>query len=95
MKSTLYRRHTIWRRIGSNRAARYVCFESLSDPVFTVQSCDFHDLPVDRETLRQHEDQAVELFIETDPQERNGSFPSLVDAIQAWDLDFENDQDVA
>jgi len=91
MKPTLYRRHSIWRRIGSNRAVRNVCFESLSEALFTVQSCDFHYLPADREVLRQHEDQAVELFIEIDPQERNGSFSSLIEAILAFDLDFEHD----
>jgi hypothetical protein len=93
MYSILYRLHTIWRRIGSTRAVRYVCFESLRDGEFSVQSCDYLGLPLDREALRDHEEQAVKLFNEIDPEERSGSFPSLVEAIEAFELDFGKDRD--
>jgi hypothetical protein len=95
MTSDLYRRHIIWRRIRSDQAVRYVCFEALHDGRFSVQSCDWYSLPIKRETIRQHDDQAVELFIETDPVERNGSFASLAEAIQSFDVNFENHADFA
>jgi hypothetical protein len=90
MYSTLYRLHSIWRRIGPGREARYVCFEDLREATFSVQSCDYWGLPLDRDVLRRHDEQAAELFIETDPHERSGSFPSLLEAVEAFDLYFGN-----
>ena len=89
-RSRLYRRHTIWRRTATDEAVRYVCFEALHESAFCVQSQDFYRLPVNRESHLQHADRAVELFIETDPFERSKSFPSLVEAIEESDADFEN-----
>jgi len=93
MTSELYRQHIVWRRVSNDRAARYVCYERLCDSRFSVQSCDFYSLPGDRDVVRQLEDQAVELFIETDPVERSGSFATLIEAIAAFDIGFESTTD--
>ena len=93
MHSTLYRRHTIWRRIGSDRAVRYVCFESLREATFSVQSCNSLALPVDQNLLLEHVEQAAQLFNDADPHERPGSFPSLVEAIEAFEQEFGLDRD--
>jgi hypothetical protein len=51
-------------------------------------------LPIQRDALLQHDDQAVELFVEIDPIERNGAFASLSEAIRSFDVDFQNHADL-
>lgn len=84
----LYRRIDVWKRLGTDRAVRYLCFEDVERHCFCVQSADFFYLPVDDDQLRQHARQLVELFIETDPGERAGCFGSLREAIRRHDADF-------
>jgi hypothetical protein len=88
MNFRICRRHDIWRRLSDRRAVRYVCFEALGDGLFSVQSADFFGFPVDARVLRYQEDQAIELFIETDPVERGSVFASLDEAIAAHDAEF-------
>ncbi len=88
----MYKQINVWRRIDSRTAACYRCFERLSDGFFAVQSVDYFRLPLtaaQRETLGS---QFVELFIEEDPFERSGGFPSLMEALAAHDRDFQDDE---
>ena len=86
--SSLYREIVVWKRVRDQRAIRYQCFENLSTRQFAVQSGDWLWLPVNEEVLRQHERQAVELFIEEDVGERCGLFDSIERAIEDHDVIF-------
>jgi hypothetical protein len=86
--SSLYREIVVWKRVSDKRAIRYQCFEDLSTRRFAVQSGDWLCLPVNEEVLRQHERQAVELFVEKDVGERCGWFGSIERAIEAHDAVF-------
>ena len=84
----LYKSIQIYRRVGEGEARVYRCFELLPGHHFVVQSADRIRLPLRREILQQHEDQFWELFCETAPEERGPSYPSLEEAIAAFDAEF-------
>lgn len=87
----MYRQINVWRRIDSKTAACYRCFERLSDGFVAVQSVDYFRLPLSAAQRATFGSQLVELFIEEDPIERSGGFPSLMEAIAAHDRDFRDD----
>jgi hypothetical protein len=84
----IYQAFDVWKRISKARAVRYRCFRELSSGRFSVQSADFHGVPLDPKQVADLEKQYVELFAEQDPDERAGSFDSLEAAIEAHDKDF-------
>lgn len=80
-----YQQIITWRRIGNSAAARYVCFMSLRTSLYTVQSTDFFKLPLDSANQIFIDRQLVELFIESEPGERNEWYETLQDAMDAHD----------
>lgn len=87
----MYRQISVWRRIDSQTAACYRCFERLSDGVVAVQSVDYFRLPLSAAQRAAAGSQLAELFIEEDPIARSGGYPSVMEAIAAHDRDFRDD----
>lgn len=89
--NTPYRQIFVWKHrseVEVDAAVRYCCFESLKTGLFYVQSADFFRLPVDEKNRYDLDRQAIELFVETDPQDRTNGFASLEDAIADHDRCF-------
>ncbi len=86
----LYKRIDVWKRINDEKVARYLCFQILEEGEFCVQSADFFNYPVRKSDLWHAEIQAVDLFLESPPEERNAKYSSLTEAIQAHDDEFAN-----
>lgn len=85
----LYRSLIIWRRLGPTRAVRYVCFERMSDSLYCVQSADFYNWPAHPETMRAHDRQFLDLFMEEDPGTRCAWFGTVQAAIKHHDREFD------
>jgi hypothetical protein len=85
----LYKLINICRRVSTKEAVVYRCFEVLPDKGFVVQSADRIWLPFETGYTHQHERQLWELFCETAPEERSQVYPSLEEAIAAFDKEFE------
>jgi hypothetical protein len=79
----------IWKKLPGDRLVRYRCFEFLGEGGYCVQSADFFTLPVDDAQLRFSEKQFLELLIEEDPRTRCAIYPTLEQAIQAHERDFD------
>lgn len=89
MNKKLYKRIDIWKRISKEKVARYICYEILGKKEFCVQQVDFFYYPVNKSQLERSELQAVELLLDTPPEERAEKvFSSLAEAIQAHDEEF-------
>jgi hypothetical protein len=86
----MYRAIDVWKK-NDGGLIRYRCFQILESGKYCVQSADFYYLPIERELLKQNEQQFFELLIASPPDERAGAFDSLEEAIRAHDQDFEND----
>lgn len=84
----LYKLTTVCRRLSPREAVLYRCFELLPGQGFVVQSADRVRLPLGAEELRHHEMQFWELFCEVSPEERGKSYPSIEEAIAAFDAEF-------
>lgn len=84
----MYRAIDVWAHMSDSQAVRFRCFENLRTGLFSVQSSDFYSLPVNQERVRQLDEQQVELFIETPPDQRSGGFPTLEAAIDAHMASF-------
>jgi hypothetical protein len=68
--SDLYEEIVVWRRRNEKSVVRYMCFMNLSSRKYSVQSCDFFNLPFDEGRLLESNLQAIELFAEDLPGER-------------------------
>jgi len=88
--STLYRLINVFRRISSEKAIIYRCFELIPGRGFVVQSADWINLPVRPEAMSHHERQLWELFCEEAPDQRSVPYPSIEEAIAAFDAEFGN-----
>jgi hypothetical protein len=86
----LYKLVSVCRRLGEGEAVVYRCLELLSGRGFVVQSADRVRLPLLPEDLQHHERQFWELFCEVAPEERARPYPSLEEAIAAFDAEFGN-----
>lgn len=86
----LYKIVNVCRRMGNGEVVVYRCLEVLSGRGFVVQSADRVRLPVPMEELHQHERQFWELLCEGAPEERDKLYPSLEQAIAAFDAEFDN-----
>jgi hypothetical protein len=84
----LYRRIDVWKRINSDKVVRYICFELLQEQMFCVQSADFIDYPARKERIINSEVQAANLLLEFPPEEREGKYSTLIEAIRAHDKEF-------
>lgn len=77
----------IWKRYDLDTVACYRVYRNILTNTFSVQSLDF---------IRSKEDaiasnrQDIELFLQMNPDQRNSEHPTLVEAIQAFDRDFES-----
>jgi len=85
----------VWRRLDEETAVCYRCFEVLNGSGFCVQNKDYYYLPADAKQERYFHSQFVELLCEESPESRSGVYPSLQEAIRAFDKDFEEDADDA
>jgi hypothetical protein len=79
--------------LDQSTAVCYRCFEVLNGGGFCVQSKDFYRLPRDARQEQDFQRQYVELLCEESPESRTGAYPSLVEAIRAFDEDFEDAAD--
>ncbi len=79
----------VWKRIDDSTAVCYRCFEVLDNRGFCVQSKDTFHLPIDAQQFDRSQRQELELLCEESPESRSGVFPTLLDAIRAFDEDFE------
>ena len=86
----LYKLMKVYRRLGDRDAVVYRCLELLPGRGFVVQSADRVRLPLRLEDLQHHERQFWELFCEVAPEERAKPYPSLEEAIAAFDAEFGN-----
>jgi hypothetical protein len=77
--------------LNATTAVRYRCFQRLMDDQFCVQSADYYQLPLREEQIKMLDQQFLELFIEQPPDERSALYPTLIDAIAAYDLEFADD----
>lgn len=87
-KSKLYKPVNVCRRVKDGEIVVYRCFELLPSGGFVVQSADRIREPVNLDDLRQHERQLWELFCDVAPEDRGEIYPTLEDAIAAFDADF-------
>ncbi len=83
----LYRSIDVWERKDEDTLVRYRCFESLRDGKYCVQSADFHR---QGDRTNDLDGQFVELFLEQDPLERAGAYPTLELAVAAHKKDFQS-----
>lgn len=86
---SLYEAVEVWKRISPKELVRYRCFRHLETGKYSVQSADFHLLPLDPARMANLEKQYLELLAEQAPDERAEScFDSLRHAIEAHDREF-------
>lgn len=83
-----YKPHVIWKRIGEDKAARYLCLHELSSNKYAVQNVDFFYLPLLKDRLFEADANSMELFIEIEPLERCDWFDELLEAIADHDTKF-------
>ncbi len=84
----LFKAIDVWRRTDRNSAVRYRCFEILGKNEFCVQSSDYFNLPLDREIVKQLDEQHITLFIEESPNSREKIYSSLEEAIMMHEKEF-------
>jgi hypothetical protein len=83
-----YRAIDVWSRKDKGTIVRYRCFQLLPDGGYNVQSVDFYKAPFRDARSDQHEKQFLELFSEEAPKSRSPLFPTLIEAIGAFEQDF-------
>lgn len=87
----LYERVDVFRSLqGSNAFVAYRCFRLRGGTGYVVQSMDRIQLPVSQSDLAGHEARLAELFVEDEPGRRSQCFPTLEEAIRAFDEEFGN-----
>ncbi len=92
MKNQAYKQFDVWRRTPLGEARSYRCFEGVSDGLFYIQSCDAYRSG-EHETHLQLAEQLIELFCEVEPSARISGFPSLQEALDSFDAEFEIEGD--
>ncbi|NEP63528.1 MAG: hypothetical protein F6K31_42635 [Symploca sp. SIO2G7] len=78
----------IWKRIDSETAICYRCFQRLTDGQFCVQSADYYHLPLEDTQVKALDRQFLELFIEESPEQRSSLYPTLEEAIAMYEFEF-------
>jgi len=84
-----YKAIDVWSRKDEGTVVRYRCFQLLPDSGYSVQSADYYNAPFRDARPAQHEKQFLELFLEEAPKARSPLSPTLVEAISAFDRDFQ------
>jgi hypothetical protein len=79
----------VWQRLNDFTAVHYRCFQIGEGQAFCVQSRDVYHLPLNEKQMSFFGRQFVELLCEEAPNNRSGVYPTLLQAIQAFDEDFE------
>jgi len=87
MTNKIYKSVNIWRK-DDGGVKIYRCFEILGESKYCVQSCDFIDAYDKDKKLYELEKQALDLFINTPPDERTETYSSLEEAIRMHDKEF-------
>ena len=85
-----YKAIDVWSKKDQVTVVRYRCFQLLPDGGYTVQSADYYKAPFRGTQSAQHEKQFLELLSEESPKVRSPLFPTLIEAISAFDHDFQN-----
>lgn len=88
MNNRLYESLDVWRRLGDNRVLRYRCFKIHPSGRYCVQSSDSYHIPLSESDRLNSDRQFLELLIETAPETRSETFPSLDEAIASHDRKF-------
>lgn len=88
MNQGLYRRLDVWVRQSATTSLCYRLFQRLSDSRYAVQNRDSFSLPVHPDDLLYGESNTIELFTETDIEEREKFYLTIEEAVQAFDEDF-------
>ncbi len=83
-----YKAIDVWSRRDKGTIVRYRCFQLLPDGGYSVQSADYYRPPFRDAGPAQHDKQFLELLSEVAPKARSPLFPTLIDAIRAFELDF-------
>ena len=86
----LYERVDVWRRTDSGALILYRCFRLLPSGGFCIQSADFFDAASAPTRHTHSQSQFFELLAEQPPEQRSGVFPTLEEAVNAFDRDFGN-----
>ena len=86
----LYEAINVWRRTAADGLICYRCFRLVPGGGFCVQSADSFHSSVDATRAGQAERQFLELLSEDAPDKRSRVFPSLEEAISAFDREFGN-----
>lgn len=88
MSETFYRAVDVWIRRAPGALTRYRCFELLPAGGYCVQSADFYSA-ADPKPMSSGESQFLELLLEEAPDQRSEVYPTLEEAIQAHDREFQ------
>ena len=83
-----YKAVDVWFRKNEGTVIRYRCFQLLPDGGYSVQSADYLHAPFQDTRHAQHEKQFLELLLEEAPKLRSPLFPTLIEAIRGFELDF-------
>jgi hypothetical protein len=84
-----YKAIDVWSRRDEGTVVRYRCFQLLPDGGYSVQSADYYKAPFLDSRPAKHEKQFLELLLEEDPKVRSPLFRTLVEAIRAFDREFD------
>lgn len=85
----MFEKIDVWKRVDGKCVARYQCLKRMSDGLFTVQNTDFLYLPISLLSLKNSDQQFLELFMDDDPSDRCDWFPSLIEAINKHNAEFD------
>jgi len=85
----LYERVDVYRR-SQEKIIVYRCLRLLSGAGYIVQSADWLNFPLSAATLIDHELRFCELLMEESPEVRSSPFPTIDEAIRAFDAEFGN-----
>lgn len=88
MNNVIYKQLNIWKKVSNKQLICYRLFERLSDNSYAVQSVDYFSIPIDEKIFMQFNKQLIELFLETNIEEREKFYSSIEEAIKAFDNDF-------
>jgi hypothetical protein len=91
MNGYLYREVNVWKRVSDREAARYRCFERLPEGGYGIQSVDWYQLPLKEKEVKFLENNFLELMIEKTLANRTKLYPTVTEAIAAFEQNFGNE----
>lgn len=89
MTNKYYKQIDVWQKMSDNEIICFRCFEIMPDGLFCVQSADFYDKDSIRNRVGAIENQYLELLLEDEPDNREGAYETLLEAIEAHQNAFE------